>query len=181
MRPGEVTSREREADSCQMYKSQSSTIDLTGQTPLGGDLTFRGTCPSSWRLFSLSVLYLWRFYYAWLRLYCLALWLMNIQSNRGGGGVLFPKVVVGRGGGVELDAFKIQLTEGFYALKTNPPPSTRPPPLFFKVVWRSSLQGSRWQLPCGIWGSEQVKMWWNSSSVFVSVCVCVSLCVLVCV
>lgn len=46
-----------EANSCQMHKSQSSTIEPTGQTPLGGDLTLTGTCPSAQRLF-LSVLYL---------------------------------------------------------------------------------------------------------------------------
>lgn len=39
-----------------MDKSRWSTIDLTGQTPLGGDLTFRTARPSSWRLF------LWVFY-----------------------------------------------------------------------------------------------------------------------
>lgn len=34
------------------------------QTPLGGSLEFRETCPCSWQHFLLSVLYLWRFYYA---------------------------------------------------------------------------------------------------------------------
>lgn len=45
-----------EANSCQMHTSQSCTIELMGQTPLGGDLTFRMTCPNSWRL-SLWVFY----------------------------------------------------------------------------------------------------------------------------
>lgn len=76
-----------EASWCQMHKSQSSTIDLTGQTPLGGDLTFRVTCPSSWQLFLCFIPL--TFLLCLLRLYRLALWLMNIHANRGGEEVFF--------------------------------------------------------------------------------------------
>lgn len=147
-----------------MHKSQSSTIELTGQTPLGGDFTFRVTCPSSWRLF------LWLFYTSdvfIMRATSLPPGFMAHEYSpwRGRGRGAFSKML-----GAESAVFQIKLAG------INAPRTSRPP--FLEVVWRSSLQGSRWQLPCGIWGMNR----WRCDEAPVFLCLCVHLfsCVYVC-
>lgn len=145
-----------------MHKGQSSTMDPTGQTPLGEDLTFRVTRPSSWRLF-LWVLYLWCFYYA---CYVSTAWLY--------GSWIFTPTGEEKALGAGSGAFQIKLTGnlwGFYA------PPNQTPANFLKVVWRLSLQCSWWQLPCGSWGMNR----WRCDETPVFLCLCVNLFACLCV
>lgn len=78
-----------EANSCQMHKSQSSTID-------GARHPWVGIWHSEWLAqapggFFVECFIPLTFLLCLLRLYCLALWLMNIHGNRGGDEVLFQR------------------------------------------------------------------------------------------